>query len=167
MSYLGDLEIGMDGSQREPGPLLREECIPAPGLTNTSCSAYAANGWWLPAAYVVNATCACKATPNSPTAECVRKFLQRRLAATPMALKLSAAAAKSLPMPAYLAFVQSVLTPRIYRDHVDAYRQCCCPSGPASYPSWIGVTTVPIVPCSVVGHFINRYGSCHGTPGKW
>lgn len=144
---------------------LGEQCIPAPGIPNTNCSAYAANSWWLPLAYVNNATCACRTTPNSPTANCVRKFLQDRLAATPRLLKAAAAAAKALPT--YPAFVQTVLTPRIYRDHVDAYRSCCCPSGPAPYWSWVGVTTVPIQPCSLVGGSIRRFGSCHGTPGTW
>jgi hypothetical protein len=68
---------------------------------------------------------------------------------------------------AYQAFVQAFLTPRIYKDHVDAYRACCCKSGPAPYWSWIGVTTVPIPACNVVGAAIRLFGSCSGTPGKW
>lgn len=141
------------------------ECVPAPGIPNTQCSEYARNSWWLPAAYVNNATCACRMTPNSPTANCVRKFLQDRLTATSRWFKLFAAAQK--PLPAYPVFVQTALTPRIYRDHVDAYRTCCCPSGPAPYPAWIGVTAVPIQPCSLVGSAIRYFGSCHGTPGAW
>ena len=143
-----------------------ETCTPTPGIPNTDCSAYATNAWWLPLAYVNNATCACRTTPNSPTANCVRKFLQDRLAATPRWLKLAAAAAKTSPV-GYPAFVQATLTPRIYRDHVDAYRSCCCPSGPAPYWSWVGVTTVPIQPCSLVGNAIQRFGPCHGVPGTW
>jgi hypothetical protein len=138
-----------------------------------NCSAYSANSWWLPMAYVNNATCACLTTPNSRTANCVRKFLQDRLAATPSWIKVAAAAQKPYdnPLlasyPAYQSFVQAFLTPRIYQDHVDAYANCCCPSGPAPYPSWIGVTTVPIQPCSLVGSSIRHFGSCHGTPGQW
>ena len=147
-------------------------CTPAPGFTPSHCSAYAAAAWWLPLAYVNNATCACVATPDSPTANCVRKFLQDRLAAAPTWLKTMAAAQKPLELnpithPSYQAFVQTTLTPRIYQDHVDAYRNCCCPSGPADYWSWIGVTTVPIQPCSAVGDAIRYFGSCHGTPGTW
>lgn len=147
-------------------------CTPAPGLTPSNCSAYAVNAWWLPIAYVNNATCACLATPDSPTANCVRKFLQDRLAATPGWLKALAASHKPMELNplthgSYQTFVQAMLTPRIYRDHVDAYASCCCPSGPADYWSWIGVTTVPIQPCSVVGDAINHFGSCHGTPGTW
>jgi len=145
-------------------------CRPGAGLPPTNCSAYAANKWWLPIAYVNNATCACRATPNSPSANCVRKFLQDRLASTSWGLKAVGAAMKPQEIVnpvVYQGFVQTTLTPRIHRDHVDAYRSCCCPSGPAAYPSWIGVTTVPIQPCSLVGASIRYFGSCHGTPGRW
>lgn len=154
----------------------RTDCTPTltgfpPSVGN--CAAYAANSWWLPWAYVNNATCACTSTPDSPTANCVRAFLQRRLAAAPRAIKIAAAMQKSNDVPnapqyaAYQAFVQTLLTPLIYRDHVDAYQQCCCPCGPAPYPAWIGVTTAPIQPCSLVGYFIRQFGSCHCTPGAW
>lgn len=151
-------------------PAVAPTCTPPPGIANSTCGAYLANSWWLPMAYVNNATCACTATPNVPTANCVRKFLQDRLAATPTWLKVAAAAQKPLEatnLPAYQLFVQSVLTPRIYSDHVDAYRSCCCPTGPAPYPDWIGVTLIPLQPCSLVGWFINNFGSCTGTPGSW
>jgi len=144
-------------------------CTPGAGIPNSNCSAYAANAYWLPTAYVNNATCACTATPNVPTANCVRKFLQARLAATPTSLKIAATAAKAtlIDPVAYTAFVQAMLTPRIYADHQDAYRACCCPYGPAPYVDWIGVTTIPFQPCSLVGWFINNFGSCTGTPGSW
>jgi hypothetical protein len=155
-------------------------CVPAAGVTPslTNCSAYAENAWWLPPAYVVNATCACRETPDSPTSNCVRRFLQDRMVATPGLIKATAAAALvasggPLPSPPYgvdpiyHAFVQTTLTPRIYQDHVDAYKACCCPSGPAPYSSWVGVTTVPIPVCDIVGLTIRYFGSCHGTPGAW
>jgi len=137
--------------------------------TQGNCLEYWRNAWWLPLVYVNNATCACLETPNSTTANCVREFLQDRLRATPAWLKAMAAAEKPLETlnpSSHQVFVQTVLTPRIYRDHVDAYRACCCPSGPAPYPAWMGVTTVPL-PCSLVGESIRRFGSCHGTPGTW
>lgn len=149
------------------------QCTPAPGIPPTNCGAYAANAWWLPIAYVNNATCACTTTPDSPTANCVRKFLQDRLAATPGWLKTLAVSQKPMDIPGgptypgYQAFVQTFLTSRIYQDHKDAYRTCCCPSGPAPYLSWIGVTTVPVPSCSLVGWTIRQFGSCHGTPGAW
>ena len=151
-------------------------CVPAagPSPSASNCVAYAQNGWWLPVAYVVNATCACLKTPDGPTSNCVRKFLQDRLAGTPSSIKAVAVAARAAqaaqPIPGpgpYDAFVQTVLTPRIYQDHVDAYQTCCCPSGPAPYPAWVGVTTVPIPECDIVRLTINYFGSCHGTPGAW
>jgi hypothetical protein len=145
-------------------------CTPAAGITNSTCSAYLDNAWWLPLPYVNNATCACKATPNVPTANCVRKFLQDRLAATSTLFKVGAASQKpfeTLQPLTYQAFVQSILTPRIYQDHVDAYRSCCCPTGPAPYADWIGVTAIPFQPCSLVGWFIDHFGSCTGAPGSW
>jgi hypothetical protein len=151
----------------------RPGCSIGGGVPNSTCSAYAANSWWLPFAYVNNATCACAETPNVPTAKCVRKFLQDRLAATSGWLKASAVAQKPLDNPAlpaaygtYQTFVQTFLTPQIYRDHVDAYASCCCSSGPAAYPAWVGVTSVPL-PCAAVGTAIRQFGSCHGTPGTW
>jgi Domain of unknown function (DUF4157) len=148
----------------------RPGCRIGAGLPNTACSAYATNSWWLPFAYVNNATCACLETPNVPTAKCVRKFLQDRLAGTSGWLKALAATQKPLDNPAtyttYQAFVQTALTPHIYRDHVDAYASCCCSSGPAPYLDWVGVTSIPL-PCPVVGAAIRQYGSCHGTPGAW
>jgi hypothetical protein len=139
----------------------------------SSCSAYAQNAWWLPMAYVNNTTCACMTTPNSTTANCVRGFLQHRLAATPTWLKNMAFAHKPLDIPGsplyagYQSFVQTYLTPRFYQDHVDAYQNCCCPSGPAAYPSWVAVASVPLQPCSLIGLSIRYFGSCHGTPGAW
>jgi hypothetical protein len=158
-----------DPSDAPPQSDGRPGCGVIPGITNSVCSAYLANSWWLPWAYVNNATCACLETPNVPTAKCVRKFLQDRMAATPGWFKTFAAAEKPLEFTfpgAYQAFVQAFLTPRIHQDHVDAYAACCCPSGPAIYPAWIGVTSVPL-PCSVVGASIRQFGSCHGTPGSW
>lgn len=151
---------------------INQSCMPAPGIPNSNCSIYASNAWWLPLAYVNNATCACQATPNEPTANCVRKFLQDRLAATPWWLKALAASYKSMEAnpftySSYQVFVQAFLTRRIYQDHVDAYRSCCCPSGPAPYYDWIVVTSVPIPSCDLVGLTIKQFGSCHGTPGAW
>lgn len=165
-------QTGSNGTiSRQPTQIMRTDsaCTPAAGVPPTACSPYAANDWWLPPAYVNNATCACSETPDEPTANCVRKFLQDRLAATPLSVKTTAASMKPMAIlnpAAYQAFVQAFLTPRIYQDHVDAYRSCCCPSGPAPYPAWIGVTSVPL-PCPAVGWSIRQFGSCHGTPGSW
>lgn len=149
----------------------KSDCQPGAGIPPTDCSAYMKNAWWLPLAYVNNATCACTETPDEPKANCIRKSLQDRMDGTPGWLKALAASQKMLESnpwthSAYQAFVQATLTPRIYKDHVDAYKDCCCPSGPAPYPAWIGVTSVPL-PCSAVGASIRQFGSCNGTPGQW
>src|SRR5581483_11064255 len=125
---VGPAAQGQGPAAEGAAPVAGSGCTPGAGITNSTCSAYLSNLWWLPNAYVNNATCACTATPNVATANCVRKFLQDRLAATPTWLKVMAASQKPLETanpPAYLAFVQSFLTPRIYQDHVDAYRACC------------------------------------------
>lgn len=107
---------GSPGPFPSPG---RDQCIPGTGIPPTQCGAYLRNIWWLPNAYVNNATCACETTPDSPTANCVRKFLQDRLAATPLWVKAMATAQKindnpALPTyPDYIAFVQAFLTWRI------------------------------------------------------
>ena len=148
-----------------------KKCTPAPGIPPSNCTAYSKNESWLPDAYVSNATCACEETPDSPTANCVRKFLQDRLAATPDSLKNEAELAKDLSWVTgfglYTAFVLWKLTPMIHQDHVDAYKHCCCPCGPASYSKWVGVTTVPISSCALVGIFIRQFGPCHCISGKW
>jgi outer membrane protein OmpA-like peptidoglycan-associated protein len=173
-------EFGAEASNRRatissPVPISppAPTCTPGTGIPNTVCSAYAANSWWLPQAYVGNATCACSTTPNISEYNCIRKFLQDRLAAAPPTLKTLAASQKhlesgdTLEFLAYEGFVLDNLTPIIYKDHVDAYRSCCCPSGPAPYAAWKGVTTVPLVNCSLVGEAIKWTGNCRGTPGTW
>lgn len=144
----------------------------APSATN--CGAYWANSWWLPNAYANNATLACLETPDEPTANCVRKTLQDRLAATPSSVKTSAASQKGLETSAnpidtarYKSFVINTITPMVHSDHVFAYRTAGCPSGPASYPAWIGVTTIPM-PAGTVGLSIRwGGGSCSGNLGSW
>ena len=149
-------------------------CTPGAGIPNSVCGAYAANSWWLPLAYVSNATCACSSTPNTPEYNCIRKTLQDRLAATPAPLKTLASSMKPLESSlnpinflAYKAFVLSNLTPVIYADHVIAYASCCCVAGPAPYSAWELVTTVPVPSCAAVGASIALAGSCHGTPGTF
>jgi hypothetical protein len=165
---VADLPPGSATADKAAAEPAGSQCVPDPGISNTDCSLYAANSYWLPAAYALNATCACTATPNVPTANCVRKFLQDRLRATPGWLIAAATSAKVALSPGeYESWVQVFLTPRIYRDHVDAYRHCCCPSGPAPYLDWMAVTTIPIPSCSLTGWFINHYGSCNGRPGAW
>ncbi|CAD7797916.1 hypothetical protein CHRY9390_00249 [Chryseobacterium aquaeductus] len=140
------------------------------GYTNSRCTEYIRNSWWLPSAYVNNATLACLETPNHPTAKCVRKTLQERLIATPSHIKALAASFKHFEitnLPLYESFVTSIITPIIYSDHVIAYRTAGCPSGPASYAAWIAVTTIPMPPGTVGLSIFYGGGSCSGVLGSW
>jgi len=137
------------------------------GLPPTACGAYQYEADWLPHAYVQNATCACSTLPDDPKANCIRAFLQNRLSTYPAALKDTLRAAKRSIIPGHYEFaVQTQLTPRIYRDHTDAYKACGCQGRPAPYPDWIGVTTVPL-PCPAVHRSILVFGSCSGVTNKW
>ena len=156
----------MNGSQQAVLQRKQEPCNPEPGISNQSCGHYADNSTWLPLPYVSNATCACKETDNSPTARCVRQKLKKSMQGTSIFFKAEAVGAKTLPLPAWGAWIAGRFAPKVYKDHVAAYRECCCTSGPAPFPAWVGVSSVPL-PCSVVGDSIRQYGSCHGTPGKW
>jgi hypothetical protein len=158
---------GQPESQQEAGN--RPNCTPGPGIKPTQCRAYEKNRSWLPSAYVHNATCACQETPDSPSANCVRASLQRRLADTPPDLIELFAGLKWIERLFPITYAEATiafLTPRIYADHVAAYEEGCCPSGPAPPLAWVGVTTVPL-PCDAVGKAITEFGSCHGTPGAW
>jgi hypothetical protein len=149
-----------------------QKCPPTDGIKNSDCSAYAKENWWLPEAYWRNATCACQETPDVPTANCVRKFLQDRLGKVDQQVKIDASLMlgglrmKVVSLDEYINYVQLNLTPIIYKDHVDAYAECCCPGKPAPLEAWRGVTTIAL-PCAVVGEAIRQTGSCSNTPGKW
>ena len=143
-------------------------------VTNNDCGIYEANKSWLPDAYVQNATCACQETPNEPHANTIREVLQRRLVQTPDQVKEKAKEMKSkyesgeISIIEYNEFVILNLTPRIYFDHVIAYREAGCPGGPAPYSAWIGVTTVPIPVCELVWlSILLGGGSCSGEIGEW
>ena len=178
--YVGGPDIppadcGIPEPKPEPDPEPEPDdtmCIPKPGIENSECDAYAKENWWLPEAYVHNATCACQETPNVATANCVRSFLQDRLGQVDREVKveashwLGALLTRRVSKSEYINFVQLNLTPIIFKDHVDAYRDCCCPSGPAPLVAWRGVTTFAL-PCAAVGAAIREFGSCHGTPGEW
>jgi len=147
----------------------KKKCTVCSGIPPTICGIYAANSWWLPIAYVQNATCACSHTPNHPKYNCIRKSLQDRLRAVSFSLRIVAARMKKYEIIAplkYQKFVQTTLTPIIYADHVAAYRDACCCGSPASYLAWISVTSIPL-PCAAVETAIKYTGTCGCTLGKW
>lgn len=174
------LPAGPGPKQPEPKPEPakpehpKKWCTPGPGKPSTDCGIYKANSWWLPLAYVHNATCACETTPDTPEYQCIRKTLQDRLAAAPWELTAGAALMKHLEgspdvidFLRYNAFVVRYITPMIYADHVAAYQACCCPGGPAPRSAWVGVTTFLVPSCSVIKWSILAAGTCYGIPGGW
>lgn len=148
----------------------RPNCTADAGLPPTDCALYRANEFWLPGAYVHNATCACLKIPSSTTANCIRKFLQERVKSTPQAVKDLWAVEKALEFINKAEYDRDLLElgliNRIFLDHVDAYDHCCCSGRPAPFASWVGVATVPLG-CDAVRIAINLFGSCHDTPGTW
>lgn len=136
------------------------------------------NSYWLPDSYVDNAVCACSGLPTtSYEGNCIRQFLATRMRDstryTP-AFRQEMAAAKNnynahkiLQFFDYKAFVMSKFVPLVYEDHVDAYKQCCCPGTPAFFASWDMVATIKVPTCGLVVKAIEMFGSCHQTPGRW
>jgi hypothetical protein len=143
-------------------------------IPNTECAKYKQNSWWLPDAYVHNATCACKATPNDSAANIIRAVLQQRLENTPDSLKKRMEQAKTamknhtISKRKYRKLVKQYLTPVIYNDHVIAYDTGNCKGDPACYFAWKFVTTRYAGGCGMVYFFIRwGGGSCSGKWGKW
>lgn len=149
------------------------DCRPVEGVPPSTCSAYEAAADWLPPAFVQNATCACKTTPDAPSANAVRRTLQRELAATDPAFvaacreKLAASKAGLLAELAYEEWVAVHFAPLAYVWHQKAYASGCCPCGPAPFVDWVAVCTIPIPFCHLVEEAIDWFGSCHCTPGQW
>eukprot|EP01098_Paradermamoeba_levis_P014303 TRINITY_DN6783_c0_g1_i1.p1 TRINITY_DN6783_c0_g1~~TRINITY_DN6783_c0_g1_i1.p1 ORF type:complete len:199 (-),score=56.13 TRINITY_DN6783_c0_g1_i1:258-854(-) len=146
-----------------------ETCKKVPaGYAPGNCTWYDRNAWWLPSNYKSNAQCVCSNNPPlNETFACVRRIVQEIPEAFPLSFKQKMAQMKNSSNPIqYQTFLQQNFTPLVYKAHVDAYKICCCPSGPAPYITWVGITLVPL-PCPFVWNGVLFAGSCHGTPGKW
>lgn len=142
-------------------------------LQPTQCSVYQDSREWLPDAYVDAATSACRGTPSNPTYNCIRWYLQDRMARWPRAFTETALSLKAARRPnslssmnRYNRWVSSAFVPRIYKDHLDAYRRCGCPAAPAAYPAWEVVVEVPL-PEFFIPLSIQATGSCSGAFGSW
>jgi hypothetical protein len=162
---------------------LANQCRPvfSPGVSDTNVchNVYEVqNSYWLPEAYIDNAVCACSGIPTySYEANCIRQFLATRIndksRYTP-AFRQQMAEAKTkfnahplLDLISYKAFVMRDFVPKIYEDHQDAYKQCCCTGTPAFFASWEAVATVKVPTCGLVVDSIKMFGSCHGKAGTW
>ena len=143
------------------------------GYENTNCSFYdsAEVREWMPNAYLDNAKCACSTMPNCPSATCVRKYIQvghhKLLGISPEIKARAKELKKNGGALLYHQFVQEELVPFFYKEHVNAYEVCGCPSGPAPYWAWQAVSIVKHIPCPVIKHSIFQTGPCHGIRGYW
>jgi len=162
---------------------LANQCKPvfAPGITDTNVchNVYEVqNSWWLPEAYISNAVCACSGIPTySPEANCIRQFLSTRIndktRYTPaFRQKMAEEKIKYENHPIvdfinYKALVIREFVPMIYKDHQDAYSQCCCKGTPAFFQSWEAVATIKMPTCGMVVESIKLFGSCSARAGTW
>jgi len=126
---------------------------------------------WLPDIYIYNVQAACRVTPEEPSANCVRQYLQDRLTQFPVdqidllrSLKKQYASG-AISRQDYDRALNEPLTQRIYRDHQEAYKQCCCIGTPAPYWSWQLIATVKWTPW-MIDSGIRFLGSCHHR-GYW
>lgn len=161
---------------------MRDGCDPiySPGVRDADVchDTYLDDNDWLPEAYRRNADCACSTIPmDSDTAACIREFLSNSINDESkyssdfkdkmMEEKEKYEENKITGLIGYKAFIADEFVPKIYKDHQDAYKQCCCEGEPAAYPAWIGVATVPMPTCGSVKASILLFGSCGNKPGKW
>ncbi len=142
--------------------------------TTANCKIYADNAWWLPDAYLHNATCACMVTPDEPKANIIRQNLQESLVNTPLAIKKEAELQKNkfldkkISKKVYNRYVKKVLVPLIYENHVIAYKKADCKGDPAPYAAWKLIATKRIKDCKIIKICIDCLGgSCYDYFCKW
>ncbi len=139
-----------------------------------NCKIYAENAWWLPDAYLHNATCACLVTPDEPKANIIRKKLQEYLVNTPIEVKKQAEIQKNkllqkkISKKNYNRYVKKILVPLIYKDHVAAYKKAACKGDPAPYLAWKLIATKRVKDCHLIKISIDCLGgSCYNYFCKW
>eukprot|EP01124_Arcella_intermedia_P009935 TRINITY_DN16501_c0_g1_i1.p1 TRINITY_DN16501_c0_g1~~TRINITY_DN16501_c0_g1_i1.p1 ORF type:complete len:185 (-),score=16.62 TRINITY_DN16501_c0_g1_i1:59-613(-) len=128
-------------------------CTFAWNANSSACHFYQDNLDWLPTAYADSALCACTGSPglyddgwHSPSNACVRGYLlhaHTNLVNQTMKDTMRALKAKyCTPLacdPDYLAWIEDNWIPIVYKVHVDSFRTCCCPEGPAPYVAWMAL----------------------------
>eukprot|EP01127_Copromyxa_protea_P019510 TRINITY_DN6356_c0_g1_i1.p1 TRINITY_DN6356_c0_g1~~TRINITY_DN6356_c0_g1_i1.p1 ORF type:complete len:177 (-),score=26.40 TRINITY_DN6356_c0_g1_i1:17-547(-) len=152
-----------------------QNCTIVGNATKDQCVYYEQNMDWLPTAYVKSATCACTGAKglwddgwNSPTSHCVRNFLLAGHRAINDTFKAEMRAKKekycvpAICNPEYLFWIEKNWVPIAYKVHVDAYRHCCCPKGPAPFWSWqaLMLNYEGIVGCPLIVTAIEGFGKC-------
>ena len=146
-------------------------CRTSPGPSPAQCRLMGSDEDWLPPAYVRNAACRCQATPNSPSANCVRGRLEAELLAVPEATRSEwrrqkAALYREGRPGEYERWVQETAGREIYRWHERAHSRCCCPTALPPYEQWSALLVVPFDSCSEV-RALSHFGSCRGATGRW
>lgn len=138
------------------------------------CSRFLAERSWLPDAFIANAICACRVTPDEPKANRIRLTLQRELDNIPDSLRKVAAVMKAARLEGkisrhrYRCFVRRELTPQLYTDHILAYQQAGCREGPAPLWTWRVTMNRDISNPHLIWWGIRWLGgSCYGQRGKW
>jgi hypothetical protein len=143
----------------------------APGPPPSQCRLSGADADWLPPAYVSNATCRCQATPNSPSANCVRGKLDAILMEVPAKTRAAWRSQKTElqdagQREAYDAWLHQTAAREIYRWHEQAHASCCCAASLPPYERWWLTVAVPFDSCSGA-HALASFGSCRGQRGRW
>ena len=152
-------------------PRRQKACRTAPGPPPSQCRLLGSEADWLPPAYVRNAACRCTATPNSPTANCVRGKVDAALDAVTEETR-EAWRRKKRELhdagrhEAYEQWVRETAGPEIYRWHAKAHRRCCCAAPVPPYEQWSAAVTEPLASCSEA-RAVARFGSCRGHPDAW
>lgn len=149
------------------------------GNTNDSsnyrwCETYALHSYWLPDEYMANALCACGYLPLDSAAKVVRRFLIQALDTAADTLKIlgkdmkTALVSGSISKKEYTRFVKKYIVPKIYADHVAAYRAAGCTSGPAPYWEWRVACTHRFKDCEkMVKRNLQFGGACNKKSGQW
>ncbi len=148
-----------------------QACRVADGLTPRQCPLMGSDADWLPPAYVRNATCRCQASPNSPTANCVRGGLDEMLRSTPKEIRAAWREKKRTLHDAgrheeYERWLVEDAGRALYRLHKKAHSRCCCPSALPAYREWSRVVTTPLADCRRE-RVLRAFGGCRAADGRW
>ena len=142
--------------------------------TPANCDVIKKHSWWLPDAYINNATIACLVVPDESKSNIIRWTLQEQLNNTPNEIKLQAAKKKeayqtgNLSKRKYRKYIIKNLTPLIYKHHQIAYKNAGCKGDPAPYQSWKFVTTRAVESRKFIWFSIRCFGgSCYAHFCKW
>jgi hypothetical protein len=138
------------------------------------CDSYEQFRDWLPDAYIYNAGCACNYLPKDSAAMAIRIFLIESAFWTNPALQSEAREMKNkyladiISYRKYKKFVRKKIAPKIYSDHVLAYRFAGCTKGPAPFWEFRYSCIHPFRHCKRMLQLNLMFGgSCKKTRNSW